>query len=125
MSQAKVIWNNGASLHLGELLSLEYVDETYKVLQDALLYFQRVHKAEKDERIAAARVKLSEWKHFAAIFLASHLAHCDEHKTAPEFDLNSALDEVQRNPSVIVEVLTLAIKSFGKSKDEESGEEVA
>ena len=125
MSQAKVLWNNGASWHLGEILGHEYVDETYKTLSDALVYFQRVREAEEDKRIAAARVKLSDWKGFAAIYLAAHLAWCDDAKDTPEHDLNSALGYVQSNPAAIVDVLIMAVNTLPKVTEEDTGEAVA
>lgn len=106
-------------------MNLEYVDETYKVITEALLYFQKVREAGEDEKMAAARVKLSDWRNFAAIFYAAHLAYCEENRQDTEFTFDSALSHVQSNPSIIVDVLVLAVKTFPKAKDEDQGEAVA
>lgn len=114
------LWNNSASLHLAEALGHEYIDETYNTLRDALNFFARIQ--EEDQK---RTLKVSEWKAFGAILLASHLAWCEKEKKAKELeDMDAALGYVQKHPAIIVEVLTEAVKSVSV-KTEEAGEDNA
>lgn len=113
-------WNNGASLHLAEILGHEYLDETYAVIDTALGFFRNI-KAENQKR----SIKISEWKAFANILYAAHLAACDRDKVEPEMSLEDCFSHVNREPAIIVEVLTDAIKTITIKQKGEAGEENA
>ena len=121
MATHRILWNNGASLRLAELLGHEYLDETYKVLQDALGFFARIR-----EEDAKRTIKVSEWKAWGYIYYCAHVSACVRDKVEAEIDLDGALGHVQRVPSDIVEVLEMAVKSVVvKSQDEQEGEVTA
>lgn len=121
MATHKVLWNNGASLRLAEEMGHEYLDETYKVLQDAIGFFARIR-----EENAKRTIKVSEWKAWGYIYYCAHVSACIRDKVAPEIDLDGALAHVQRVPADIVEVLEMAVKSVVvKNQDEQEGEVTA
>ena len=120
MAKHSILWNNGASLRLAEIMGHEYVDETYQVLQDGLSFFVRIKEEDQNRR-----VKVSEWKAWGNIYYAAHLAACDASKLDPEVSLDEALSHVMANPSDIVEVLTMAVEATAVKKDVDEGKTTA
>ena len=120
MAKHKVLWNNGASLRLAELMGHEYLDETYKVLQDALGFFSRIR-----EEDANRTIKVSEWKAWGYIYYCAHVSACVRDKVQPELDLDAALGHVRETPADIVEVLEMAVKSVIVKTQEQEGEATA
>lgn len=120
MAKHSVVWNNGASLRLAEIMGHEYVDQTYKVLQDGLSFFARIKEEDQSRRI-----KVSEWKAWGNIYYAAHLAACDQKKAAPEITLDEAFSHVMSTPSDLVEVLTMAVEATAVKATEEEGKATA